>query len=454
MKPTILPNDETAEKTLLGYIIANDKMAEVADLLQPQHFFDERRQTVYRACQEVFKQHGTIDLVVLTDYMANSGDLERVGRSFIPELTQYILDIVVPHPREYARIIKRLAKQRALIATSQNITKAASGIVDEASLKLVEQANREFMDAYGTSDDDADETLREPALAYAEQLMQAQAGPVNDGKIQTSIPSLNRLLTGLVPGHVTVFAGAPLVGKTNLALFLAYETAKKGIPVRIFSVEITDREIMDRFTVTESGVAKEKVASKIMSEAETQRVLDAQERLINLPIRISRGTERPTAFQIRTECERQKRNGGLGLVIVDYLQMLKTEEAKGVSRANALENVAYDLHTTAKTLNVPMIVIASLNRERVKRESGEPRMEDLRDSGGIEYAAQNVVLLHMDREEAERTQRHYQLKVIVPKAREGNLGNFLLTFDREKNRYFEVDPTEQVPDVEPFQTSL
>lgn len=420
------------EASLLGTLITESTaIKSVADILRPEHFYREFNRHIYEACLSLYRDGIDIDNINVTDRYLRLGGREFSGiRTAIAGLM--LAELPVPTlARHHAISLIDLYKRR------QALTVFQSGLTDlgDFSKPINSTLASSTEQLFALSEDDDDEgmsSLEREALPEAlRRLEAARRGEGNDGVV----PYEWEALTGLSPlrrGEVTVVCGRPGMAKTSFALNAALFTARRGVPVGIFSLEMNKTSLTFRLISMISGVDSRRVEKGETTAEEHERVADAVTQLGKLPIFIDDSPELDEmAFMSKSRTAFQKRE--LGLIVLDYLTLMTRRSNE--SSVIAVGNCARTVRKTARILHVPIIEVCQVSRNCEYREDKRPILSDLRESGEIEQEADIVLALYRDDYYNKNSPKQGVCEVIVLKHRNGGVGTEELSFHPASTRF-------------------
>src|SRR3989338_5426951 len=422
------PQNIEAERSLLGSIIIDrEAINKVADFMRPEDFYNKAHQSIYKAVFALFERREPIDLLSISNKLAEVKLLDDIGG------ISYISSLVASVPtsanvNSYAKIVQKKKMLRDLIDTAHHIIGLGyqedddvENLLDEAEKKLFAVSNRSLTKAFLPLD--------KLVLDEAMNRITSQHDEIRG--CRTNFPELDDTLGGLQKSDLIILAARPSVGKTAFALNMALNVAKQNIPVGIFSMEMSLDQIVDRFLALESGVSLHHLRTGKLGE-ELQDVAGACETLRSLPIYVD-DTPSPNILQIRAMARRLQSERGLGLLIVDYLQLMSSRRNYD-SPVQQVTEISRGLKGLAKELNIPIVAVSQLSRSVEQREGHKPRLSDLRSSGSLEQDADLVMFIHRDDktnfEKAKRENKLNQAQVVIAKHRNGPTGQI----------DFQVDP--------------
>jgi len=425
------PQSIEAEKSLLGSLMLDkDAILKVIDFLSPQDFYKSSHQEIYLACQELFAKGEPIDILSLSNRLREKGKLEEIGGiSYLTELVNSVP--TASHVFHYAKIVQRKRILRDLISASQEITLLAydesqdpEKLLDEAERRIFGIAQKGLPQNFVS----VKETL-EDAFERIDRLSK-HGGSLRG--IPTGFSDLDNILAGLQKSDMIVLAARPTLGKSALATCIAANVAiSKKIPVGIFSLEMSRDQIVDRLISLVSGVDLWRIRTGKLSaegdENDFTKIRNALSVLSEAPIYIDDGAA-TNVLQMKAMARRLQAEKGLGLLIVDYLQLMQPVNQKASPVEQVSEN-SRALKALAKELNIPVLVISQLSRAVEQRSPQIPRLADLRQSGSIEQDADVVLFIYREDYYRPETSRKGIADIIVAKHRNGPVGRVELYFD-------------------------
>jgi len=441
------PQSIEAEQSVLGaLLIDRDAVTEVAELLRPDDFYRRQHATIYGAVLALFERREPVDLVTVSEVLERDGDLESVGGSAylgsLINLTPTAVNAV-----HYARIVERKAVLRNLISAAGRI----AGIGYDEGTDISESIDRAEQELFAVSQrriESGFEELRGLLHKAYDRLdyLHQHRGEVSG--IRTGFADLDTLTTGLQPSDLIILAARPSIGKTSLALNMAEHAAvKEGKTVGIFSLEMSKEQLVLRLLSSVASIDSQRLRTGFLEEMDFTRLAPAMNALAQAPIFID-DTPNITTTELRTKARRLQAESGLDLVIVDYLQLMQaTTSSKDANRVQEVSEISRGLKALARELSVPVIALSQLSRQAEMRESREPRLSDLRESGSIEQDADLVLFLWREKErgpdEAESEGEIVKLK--LAKHRNGPTGQADLWFRKRQTRFVSAAEVDRFP---------
>src|SRR5579864_4054275 len=405
------PHNLDAERSVLGAVLLDERHLYallIEEHLRPEHFYREQHGAVFAAMIELYEHDRKIDHLTVAETLAQHGKLEAAGgAAAIDELTGWVP--AAGHARDYGRIVRDHARLRALLTTSYEIQ--ASVISREAPARdLLEKAERSVLEV---AEDERQKTFRS-----AHDILQEETDKLHRLSIAktslTGTPSgfkdIDEVTGGFQPGNLIVIAARPSMGKSALVANIAENASLSGHAVALFSLEMSESELAQRFVASQARIRGEELRRGRVAESKWQKILAACQTLGEAPLWIDDSSD-TSVLDVRAKARRlhHQVDGGLGLIIIDYLQLMR-HEGHIESRVQQVGQISRGLKSLARELNVPVIALSQLSRA-VEQRGGEkkPILSDLRDSGEID--------------------------IIIAKHRNGPVGEVVLTFQREYPKF-------------------
>ncbi len=440
------PQNTEAEASLLGAVlIDSDAIVKVADIVRPEDFYDERHARIYEAVLKLYEKHSPIDVLTLSDQLKNSGMLDMVGGAgYLTELTNFVP--TATHADRYAEIIAQKSMRRRLIKTSQSI--AQLGYDESQSLQdLIETAETQL---FQVSENHVKQDIHSLETILSESFDRLDELHKDKGKLRgipTGYKDLDGMLAGLQRSDLFILAARPSMGKTAFVLNLAHNVAVKSEqPVLIFSLEMGKEQLVDRMLARESGVDAWALRTGNLTDDDFEKISHAMGTLSEAQIYID-DTPGITVSDLRTKARREAHQHPLGLIIVDYLQLMSGGSRFGGdgNRVQEISEISRGLKGVARELNVPLIALSQLSRSVESRSPQIPQLADLRESGSIEQDADVVAFLYREDYYNPESERKNIMDIFIKKHRNGPTGQVELYFDREKQRIRSLDTRHDQP---------
>ncbi|MFZ1483830.1 MAG: replicative DNA helicase [Candidatus Saccharimonadales bacterium] len=437
-----LPQNVDAEASLLGAILIDtDAIIKIADRITPNDFFDPKHARIYEALRTLYEKRSAIDVLTLADQLQGTGFLEMVGgAAYLSELTNFVP--TASHVEQYADIVAEKALRRRLIATSDDMTQL--GRDESKNLKeLIEEAETRLFEV---SKQHVKQSVVSIETVLAESFERLDDLHKDSNKLRgipTSYRDLDNMLAGLQPSDLFILAARPSMGKTAFVLNLAHKIATEAKEsVLIFSLEMSKEQLVDRLLSMESGVDAWALRTGKLTDNDFEKLGEAMGALSEAKIYID-DTPGITVSDLRTKARREAHTQKLGLVIVDYLQLMSGGSRFGGdgNRVQEISEISRGLKGVARELNVPVIALSQLSRSVESRHPQIPQLSDLRESGSIEQDADVVAFLYREDYYNPETDRKNIMDVLIKKHRNGPVGGVELYFNRDKQRITSLDTT-------------
>ena len=427
-----------AERNLLGaLLIACGDTSRVFELLRPESFFSRQHQLIFDAVRQVHDSHGSVDTLLVRESLERSGSLDGAGGlEYLLQLTESVQTSA--NTEQYAEIIQDRFLRRGLIDTCDQVLldayenqSPARTLLDKAEVSILEL----------TGEDGAEQmvSMRDAVKQSFDLIDTWEKG--NTGT-PTGFRELDEMTSGgLHPGELVVVAGRPSMGKTTISMNIAHNIAmNQGLPVAVFSLEVDRRQIAINLLCRAGQVPAQKLRSVTLSQREWENLAQAASSLKRLPIYVDDSAGLNT-MTIRSRARRLKNRFDLGLIVIDYLQLLEMGGGRQENRQQEISSISRSLKLLARELGVPVITISQLSRAVESRESHKPRMSDLRESGAIEQDADLILLLYRDEYyHPEKEESKGKAEVIIAKQRNGPTGSVHLAFIGEQLRFEDLAP--------------
>ncbi len=440
------PQNLDAETSLLGAIlIDSDAIVKIADIITIDDFYDHKNGLIYESIKQLYEKHSPIDVLTVTDQLRSNGNLETIGgAAYLTELTNYVP--TAAHVEQYANLVSQKALRRRLIKASQEITslgydeaKSLQELIENAEAKLFEVSQKHVK-----QDVVSLETILGESFDRLDELHK------DKGKIRgvpTGFKDLDGILAGLQRSDLFILAARPSMGKTALALNLAHNVAAKaGEAVLLFSLEMSKEQLVDRMLAMESGVDAWALRTGNLSDQDFERIGQAMGTLSEAQIYID-DTPGITVSDLRTKSRREMHQHPLGLIIVDYLQLMSGGSRFGgdSNRVQEISEISRGLKGIARELNVPLIALSQLSRSVESRSPQIPQLSDLRESGSIEQDADVVAFIYREDYYNRDSERQNITDIFIKKHRNGPTGAVELYFEKEKQRFRSLDSKHTTP---------
>ncbi len=435
----IPPHNKDAEMAVLGSImIEKNSIARVLDILTPDDFYMNEHGIIFRAMMDLFDKNAPLDILSLQGHLEEHKLLEKAGNaSYLATLVNSVASPAsIAH---YAAIVKKKRVLRDLISSAYSIGELGYREGDDVEILLDEAERRIF----GISQ----HSLRQKFAPVRDALDEAweRIDMLHKGQgvlrgIPTGFQKLDSLLSGLQKSDLVILASRPSLGKTTLALDIARNAAvNHKIPVAIFSLEMSTQQLVDRFIAAEAHVDLWKLRTGHLSESSDDfvRINDALARLAEAPIYIDDAATN-TVLQMRAMARRLQAEVNLGLIVVDYLQLMQSHRTYD-SMVQQITDISRSLKQLARELDVPVLALSQLSRAVEQRPNQVPRLSDLRESGSIEQDADVVMFIYREDKVKRESSRKNVAEILIEKHRNGPTGKVELYFNPEKVSFSTLD---------------
>lgn len=472
------PNNLEIEQALLGAILVNNfAMEKVSDFLEPQHFYEEVHGRIYDAISKLLERGQSADPGKLKTYFENDEALKDVGGAgYLVRLAGSATTII--NAEGYGRTIYDLSLRRDLINIGEEIVlNAFDSPIDQPATNQIEHAEQELFNLSESSNTgEGFENLSKLSTISLANIERAYKDPHALTGKTTGLDTLDESFGGLHDTDLIILAGRPAMGKSSLALNIAFNTAKrfqkdhhegieheynKGAVVGFFSLEMSGDQLTNRLLSDVSGIDSNKLRQGKLTSEEFQKVARAAKEIENVPLHID-STPSLSIAALRTRARRLKRQKGLGMVIVDYLQLMQGSGGQQ-NRVNEISEITRGLKSLAKELNIPVIALSQLSRTLENRPNKRPILSDLRESGSIEQDADIVMFVYReeyyhskeapDEDSADypkwqkkKDELHGVAEVIVGKNRHGRTDIIKLHFEHGLTKFSDLAQPDFLPE--------
>lgn len=473
----VAPHNLEAEQALLGAILVNnDAYDRVSDFLKPEHFSEDLHRSIYEKASELIRMGKIASPITLKTFIGDH-DLGGVtAPQYLARLAAEATTII--NAADYGRAIYDLAVRRGLILIGEEVVNVAyDSPIDHPPRAQIEEAERRLYEIAESGNYSSGFQRFSEAMTVAIDM--AAKAFERDGKLSgtaTGLRDLDRMMGGLQRSDLIIIAGRPGMGKSALATNIGFNVAKayrsnlrpdgaieaaNGGVVGFFSLEMSAEQLATRIIAEQSGVASYKIRRGDITEQEFHRITDAAREMQTLPFHIDQ-TGGISIAQLAARARRLKRQRGLDVLVVDYLQLLSGSKSKGDNRVQELTEITTGLKALAKELNVPILALSQLSRQVESRDDKRPQLSDLRESGSIEQDADVVIFVYREEyylknreprpggEEhakwmTDMERAHGRAEIIIGKQRHGPTGTVELQFEGEFTRFSDLAQDDHLP---------
>lgn len=426
-KGITLPHDTLSEKSLLSCLILDShSFDEISDLkLEGKDFYDPKYGIVFDAIKDMVYSNSPVDYVTICSHLSSHNRLEEIGgQGFILDITEDQVSSV--NLRHYAKTVRDKASLRDLVRQARKVADKGTTFSGNAQ-DFIQEVESIF---FGLTNEAKQGSMVKINECLKENIKEIEDTSRKAGEIQgvpTGYPALDKLLLGMQAGQLIILAARPAMGKTALALNVAQNTCEiSKLPVALFSLEMMAKELSMRLLTQRAKVDSKRIRTKDFLETDLRRIGQGIKQLADLPIYINdnAGTN---LLDIQSACRKIKASEGLGLVVIDYLQLMSSHN-KSLPREQQISEISRGLKNMAKELECPVIALSQLNRGVEARPNKRPMTSDLRESGSIEQDADIVMFVYRDEYYNPDTKDQGIAEIIVGKNRGGEVGTAKLTF--------------------------
>ena len=444
----IPPQNLDAEMALLGSIMLRpEALYDIVDIVSLDSFYSEKHRIVFETMMDLFTKRSPIDLLSISNKLKEKGWLDQVGgNTYLTEIVN-----VVPSSANiayYASIVQKKYMMRRLIEASDHISqisydenKELEEMLDAAEKKLFEVTN--FNSAHKFTH------IKEELGEAWDRLDRLHTEGNGMRGIQTGFPDIDLKLSGLQKSDLIILAARPSMGKTSLALDIVRQAAvNNDTHVGIFSLEMSSQQLVDRMLAAQSNVDAWKLRTgKLSRQDDFEAIRTSLDKMSKAPIFID-DTPGNTILRMRSIARRLKSEKGLGLIVVDYLQLM-VPHTKSDNVVQQITEVSHSLKNLARELDVPVLALSQLSRA-VEQRGGRPRLSDLRDSGSIEQDADVVMFIHREDKYKEESEKNNIAEILIEKHRNGETGKVELYFNQKKATFQSIDKHHQDKEFSEF----
>src|SRR5450756_1675578 len=427
------PHSIEAEQSVLGGLLLDNQAWErVADILAESNFYRDDHRRIYRHIGKLIEKNRPADMVTVFESIEQSEDKDKTGGlAYLGALAQNTPS--AHNIRRYAEIVRERAIQRKLIEVGTGIADTALNPMGKDVGQLLDEAeSRVFEIAEAGARGHQGLVEIQPILAQVMEridMLYHRDNPSDITGIATGFNDLDQKTSGLQQGDLIIVAGRPSMGKTSFALNIAEHVAVNDrLPVAVFSMEMSGSQLAMRMLGSIGRLDQMKLRTGRLSDEDWSRLTDAVGKVHDAPIHIDE-TPALNALELRARARRMHRQyGGLGLIVVDYLQLMSSSGGAGENRATEISEISRGLKALAKELKVPVVALSQLNRSLEQRPNKRPVMSDLRESGAIEQDADVILFIYRDEVYNEQSPDKGTAEIIIGKQRNGPIGMVRLTF--------------------------
>ncbi len=435
----IPPQNIESEKALLGSImLRSESLDDIMDIIRPDSFYSEKHRLIFKAIADLFSKREPIDLLTLSSRLKERELLDQTGgMSYLTELVNAVPSSA--NAEYYAQMIQKKHLMRKLIEASEHICTLGYDETSELD-ELLDNAEKKIYEVTHSISNGNFIELKDALGEAWERLDRLHKSKDEFRGVPTGFKELDNKLAGLQKSDLIILAARPSMGKTALALDIARQAAiQHNVPVAIFSLEMSSQQLVDRMLAAESRVDAWKLRTgKLTLDSEFDKIRNSLEPLSKAPIFVD---DQPAnnILKMRSIVRRLKSEKKLGLVIIDYLQlMVPTNSRNSDNTVQQVTEISRSLKHLAREFDIPVLALSQLNRA-VEQRGGRPRLSDLRDSGSIEQDADVVMFIHREDKYKEESDKPNIAEILIEKHRNGPTGKIELFFDQNKSTFLSID---------------
>ncbi|MDD4688178.1 MAG: replicative DNA helicase [Eubacteriales bacterium] len=434
-KISSIPYNQLAEQSVLSAMLLNkDAIGDAIRLVSSKDFYHTAHSEIFDAIVELFNVDKPVDIITLTEQLRLRGSFDSIGLEYLVEVAN--ASSTSGNLRHYAKIVTDKAVLRRLIDACSDVCKQCYAGEDETK-NLLDLAEQRVFEILENRDNREFTVIGDVISANYSRAAELSASPNDIIGMPTGFTDLDRILKGLHKQNYILIAARPSMGKTSFALNMAVNAARAtNEPVAIFSLEMSKEELVNRIWSSETAIESSKIQTGKLEDREWTQLVNGIERIQDLPIYID-DTGGTTITDIRAKTRRLKRDKGLGLIIIDHMQLMKAPGNWGGNRQQEITEISRSLKLLAKDLDVPVVTLAQLNRAAETRSStgNRPMLSDLRESGAIEQDADVVLMLYREDYYNPQTERPGIAECLITKHRNGELGKVELKWRSQFTKF-------------------
>ncbi len=448
LKEGSLPKDIEAERALLGgLLLDSSKVDEVLNILKPDDFYDPKHHVIYQSIIDLVETGKPVDKIILKDYLEKINKLDFIGGdlyltlllerdaappSIIPDLATQIKE---------KSLLRNLIKTAKIIETKAKTTKNIDELIEEAEKLIFDITNQKSITPYYSLNEVLKTTLDIINELYKKDTIITG--------LPTGFYELDKMTTGFHKGDLIIIAARPAMGKTSFALSILHHiSVKENIPSAFFSLEMSKEQIVMRLLCNEARVPLKRIRSGFLNKNELDSITEAALSMAKAPLFID-DTASLTILDLRAKARRLKKEKDIGIVVVDYLQLLKSHR-RTENRQQEVAEISRSLKALAKELEIPVVALAQLSRQTEIRADKRPQLADLRESGSIEQDADIVMFIHRPEyyKKNPTPEEEGLAEIIIAKQRNGPTGTINLAFIKEITRFENLAKTTPEEEIE------
>ena len=417
----IPPHDTEAEQAVIGSMLTDkEAIISAVEILKEEDFYREDNKAIYGAILNLYNRAEPIDIITLKSELASLGKLEAVGGlEYLAELPEKVP--TTANVEKYIKIVEEKSLLRNLLKTANEIIKLGYDETQEVDL-IMDQAEKKIFDTIQARNQKGYSSIKDILVDTFTELEQLYNQKQHITGVPTGFADLDYKTAGLHNSDLILVAARPAMGKSAFALNIAsYAATRANVPVAIFSLEMSKEQMVNRILCSEAMVDSNKVRTGKIDDEDWGKLAEASGMLSESKIFID-DTPGISVMEIRAKCRKLKLEQNIGLVVIDYLQLVQASNKRSGSREQEISEISRSLKILAKEINVPVIALSQLSRAPEQRPDHRPMLSDLRESGAIEQDADIVTFLYRDDYYNEDSDKKNIAEVIIAKHRSGSTG--------------------------------
>jgi len=417
-------------------LVSKDAVQAAVEVLKPEDFYREDNKEIYAAMLDIYNVGREIDMITVSEQLKLRGTLERVGG------TQNLATLIDNVPttsniERYVEIVEQKSTSRSLIKVTNDIMKVSYAQTEDLDA-IIEQAEKGIFDLAQNRNSKSYAGMKEILVETLDNIEKMYENKEKMSGIESGFYDLDEKISGLNDSDLIIVAARPAMGKSAFVLNIAsYVAMHDHIPVMIFNLEMSKEQLVKRMLSSESGIDSMKLNNADLEQEDWIKMADASNRLADAPIYIDDSSVLSPS-EIRAKCRKAKIEKNIGLVIIDYLQLMESKSSNG-NRQQEVSEISRGLKILAKELNVPVIALSQLSRSTESRADHRPMLSDLRESGSIEQDADIIMFLHRDDYYDKEKKKKGIAEVIIAKNRHGETGTVELGWLGQYTRFANID---------------
>lgn len=434
----IPPQNIEAEQAVLGAIFLEPSSLTVtSEIIIPEDFYRSSHQKIFNVMLKLNDEGKAVDLITVTEDLAATKSLEEVGGvAYLSELAGSVP--TAANIEYYARIVEEKSLLRRLIRTATNIAQEGYSREDEVA-ELLDEAEKNIMKVAQRKNSGSFQNIKDVLVRTYDNIEELANRKGDVTGIPTGFAELDRMTAGFQRNDLIIVAARPSVGKTAFALNIAQNVATKtDETVAIFSLEMGAEQLVMRMICAEGNINAQNLRTGALTDEDWRKLTMAMGSLSNAGIYID-DTPGVRIGDIRAKCRRLKQEHGLGMILIDYLQLIQGNGRSGENRQQEVSEISRSLKALARELEVPVIALSQLSRGVEQRQDKRPMMSDIRESGSIEQDADIVAFLYRDDYYDKETENKNIIEIIIAKQRNGPVGTVSLAFVKEYNKFVNLE---------------